>query len=105
MAWCNATAISRMLGASLRQFFYNYCMQSFDDTKLENGFEKSKHLVNESFSSDTLQSLKRQNIDRKLYARKYIYPVVDVMFAFFKAIIAWLSFWPWVHFNVPGYEK
>ena len=34
-------------------------------------------LKNYSFSSDTLQSLKRQNIDRKLYAKKYIHPVVD----------------------------
>ena len=51
--------------------------QSFGGTKLVNGFEKSKHLEKLKLSSDTLQSLKRQNIDRKLYAKKYIYPVVD----------------------------
>ena len=44
---------------------------------LKTALKKAKHLSKLSFSSDTLQSLKRHNIDRKLYARKYKYPGVD----------------------------
>ena len=49
---------------------YSDICQTIIEMALKN-FEKL------SLSSDTPQSMQRQNIDRKLYARKYIYPVVD----------------------------
>ena len=49
-----------------RRFSYKFVNIMAKKMAFANGFEKSKHLVNKSYSSDTLQSLKHQNIDRKL---------------------------------------
>ena len=56
------------------------CEQFFGGTELENGFEKSKHFTTywlKTFSSDTHQSIKRQNKgpkehDEKIYTQLWI---------------------------------
>ena len=51
----------------------------FGGTELENGFGKSKHFTTywlNAFSSDTPQSIKRQNKGQKEHDEN-IYPVVD----------------------------
>ena len=54
------------------------CEQSFCGTELKNGFGKKQTFYNmlKAFSSDTPQSIKRQNKGPKEHDEKYI-PVVD----------------------------
>ena len=55
-------------------FIYSGFEQSFGGTELKNGFEKKQTFYNilQAFSSDTPQSIKRQNKGPKEHDEKYI---------------------------------